>query len=84
MYLTTSSLAAAPAAQAWERHLKTLDSFSARHWALPLRAEPNGLPTNNIAKQTGSERHYRSLDNVKHQLKVNFKQTAPRQPAIQP
>jgi len=34
------------------RHLKTLDSFSARHWALPLRAEPNGLPTNDIAKLT--------------------------------
>jgi hypothetical protein len=32
------------------RHLKTLDSFSARHWALLLRAEPNGLPTNDMAK----------------------------------
>ena len=32
------------------RHLKTLDSISARHWTLSLRAEPNGLPTNDMAK----------------------------------
>ena len=32
------------------RHLKTLDCFSARHWTLSLRAEPNGLPTNDMAK----------------------------------
>jgi len=55
------------------RHLKTLDSSSARHWTLSLRAEPNGFPTNDTAngKREMPSTAVNVLD-MKHQLEVKF------------